>query len=88
MYSDSYEHSLSYFLEAIEAWRKKVDITNFVIAGHSLGGYIATSYAIQYSEHVKGVILLSPGGLTNIPENFEPRDHFKRFGGLATQLVA
>lgn len=31
--------------------------------GHSLGGYLATRYALKYPEHVQKLVLLSPMGL-------------------------
>lgn len=36
------------FIESIEQWRQTVGVENMVLLGHSLGGYLATSYAIQY----------------------------------------
>ncbi|XGV97229.1 MAG: alpha/beta fold hydrolase [Leptolyngbya sp. BL-A-14] len=33
------------------------------LVGHSLGGWIATSYALKYQEQVEGVVLLAPEGL-------------------------
>lgn len=45
------------FIASIEQWRQSVGVENMVLLGHSLGGYLATSYAIQYpsrSEHEQG----------------------------------
>ena len=48
------QESLDYFLDYIEKWRiefsKKIKLewTNFVLAGHSFGGYLAASYALKY----------------------------------------
>ena len=33
------------------------------VVGHSLGGWIATSYALKYPEQVEGLILLAPEGV-------------------------
>lgn len=51
-------------LDSIE----KLPLTEFVIAGHSMGGYIAGNYAIKYQKHVKKLILLSPIGV--IPASY------------------
>jgi len=42
---------------------EKIHLTNFVLAGHSLGGYIAGNYALKHPQHVSKLILLSPIGI-------------------------
>ena len=37
------------FVESVEDWRKGMKLDKFVLLGHSLGGFIATSYAIRYT---------------------------------------
>ena len=38
------------WVESVEEWRREVNIAQFILLGHSLGGYIATAYAIKYPE--------------------------------------
>lgn len=38
-----------YLVEWLEKWRSKMDLTDFVLAGHSFGGYVSGLYAIKYS---------------------------------------
>ena len=45
-----------------------LQIENFVIIGHSMGGLVALLYVEQYSEHVKGFI--------NVEGNLAPEDCF------------
>ena len=52
------------------------DITQFVLAGHSFGGYISGMYACRYYYHVKKLILLSPLGISRSPENYENDDFY------------
>lgn len=53
-------------MDALEEWRVKRNIDKFTLLGHSLGGYLAVSYALKYPGHIKKLILASPVG---IPEN-------------------
>lgn len=36
------------FVDAIEEWRKEVQLERFNLMGHSMGGFLATSYAIRF----------------------------------------
>ncbi|KAG5849781.1 hypothetical protein ANANG_G00075340 [Anguilla anguilla] len=40
------------FLDSIEQWRQAMGLERMILLGHSLGGYLATSYTIQYPERV------------------------------------
>lgn len=56
----------NFFVDALEEWRKIRNIEKFTLLGHSLGGYLAVSYALKYPGHLNKLILASPVG---IPEN-------------------
>jgi pimeloyl-ACP methyl ester carboxylesterase len=44
-----------------------MDITNFILAGHSFGGYICGTYASVYPQHIKKLLMLSPLGVVVKP---------------------
>lgn len=52
----------------LEAWREKMGIPKMILLGHSLGGFISSSYAIKYPERVEHLILADPWGFTAAPD--------------------
>lgn len=55
------------FVDALEALRQEEELTDFVLAGHSLGGFLAGKYALKYPKHLKGLVLISPVGIPHPP---------------------
>ncbi|KAI6381987.1 hypothetical protein MCOR25_000868 [Pyricularia grisea] len=56
-----------WFVDALEEWRRIRKIEKFTLLGHSLGGYLAISYAIKYPGHLNKLILASPVGIPEDP---------------------
>lgn len=74
-----------WFIDAIEEWRKERKIDNFILMGHSFGGYLSACYALKYNKPqsngknlINKLVLMSPVGversknslLKNIPNPF------------------
>lgn len=57
--------ALDWWLNSLEGWRKKMELTNFFLLGHSLGGWMATEYALAYGQHVRQLILENPAGIVD-----------------------
>jgi cardiolipin-specific phospholipase len=57
----------SWFIDALEEWRKVRKIEKFTLLGHSLGGYLAVSYALKYPGRLNKLILASPVGIPEDP---------------------
>lgn len=57
----------NFFIDALEEWRKVRKIEKFTLLGHSLGGYLAVSYALKYPGHLNKLILASPVGIPEDP---------------------
>jgi len=62
----------SEFVDSIESWRQAIHLKPpFILLGHSLGGYVAASYAIKHPSHVKHLILVDPWGVPEMPKEHE-----------------
>ncbi|KAK4647188.1 uncharacterized protein QC761_123240 [Podospora bellae-mahoneyi] len=57
----------SWFIDALEEWRKIRKLEKFTLMGHSMGGYLAVSYALKYPGHLNKLILVSPVGIPEDP---------------------
>lgn len=37
----------AWFTDSFEEWRKAKNLSNFILLGHSFGGYVAAKYALK-----------------------------------------
>ena len=58
-----------FFIDSLEELRNELKIKNFVLAGHSLGGYLSGRYALKYPEEIRGLVLISPVGIPSHPND-------------------
>ncbi|XP_057793816.1 probable 1-acylglycerol-3-phosphate O-acyltransferase [Salvia miltiorrhiza] len=65
----STEETEAWFIDSFEEWRKAKNLSNFVLLGHSFGGYVAAKYALKHPEHVQHLILVGPAGFTSETEH-------------------
>jgi pimeloyl-ACP methyl ester carboxylesterase len=56
-------YSIDLQVEIIAEWIEKLRLEKVYLVGHSLGSWVATSYALKYPERVSGLILLAPEGV-------------------------
>jgi pimeloyl-ACP methyl ester carboxylesterase len=50
-------------VEFVRCVMESLELESFYIIGHSFGGWVASAYALQYPESVKGLILAAPAGI-------------------------
>ncbi|KAI4320957.1 hypothetical protein MLD38_034388 [Melastoma candidum] len=85
----STEETEAWFIDSFEEWRKAKNITNFILLGHSFGGYVAAKYALKHPEHIQHLILVGSAGFTS--ESFGKTEWLIRFratwkGAIAKHL--
>lgn len=61
----STEETEAWFIDSFEEWRKAKNLDEFILLGHSFGGYVAAKYALKYPEHVKHLILVGSAGFSD-----------------------
>ena len=65
------ESAEEFFVEPIEQFRKYFNLTRFILAGHSFGGYIAGCYTLKYSQYVEKLLFLSTVGIPHPPKDYD-----------------
>ncbi|NES72963.1 MAG: alpha/beta hydrolase, partial [Okeania sp. SIO2D1] len=56
-------YSINQIVESLAEYIATLKLEKVYLVGHSLGGWIAASYALKYSEQVLGAVLISPEGI-------------------------
>ncbi|HVE61592.1 MAG TPA: alpha/beta hydrolase [Chitinophagaceae bacterium] len=59
---------LQFYADALQTFIRKKNFKKVVLAGHSMGGQIATILALQHPQLISRVILLAPAGLETFTE--------------------
>ena len=59
------EDAEEFFLSGLQRWRETMQVDKMILVGHSLGGYLAASYALQYPQHVQHLVLVCPAGVVS-----------------------
>lgn len=77
-----------FFIDNFEKWRRILNINKFYLAGHSLGGYFVSAYALKFPNDVLKLLLLSPAGITNPKKCCEIHKHTGYCKGCGLRLLA
>lgn len=63
-----YKADMTFHAQHLFELMKKLEIANFHIAGHSMGGQIAMHMAVKQPDKVKSLILMAPAGIETFTE--------------------
>jgi len=55
-----------WWVDSMEEWRKNLHLENFVLVGHSLGGWISLAYTLQYPQYVSKLVVSDSPGISKI----------------------
>lgn len=58
----NYEFSMTYYAQIIKELIEKKGLKNVVLVGHSMGGQISLTTALQYPELIDKLVLIAPAG--------------------------
>lgn len=61
-------YSIALQVECLEEFFATLNQRQVFLIGHSLGAWVAASYALKYMEHLRGLVLLAPEGVMDPAE--------------------
>jgi pimeloyl-ACP methyl ester carboxylesterase len=60
------------FVDMLEEWRIEIGLNEqFILLGHSFGGFLSASYAIRYPKYIKQLVLVDPWGFGRKPDDWQ-----------------
>ena len=67
---ETHQDWMAYFISRMKRFFDLMKLDQFIMAGHSIGGYICTYYFDKYKNQIKKLILLSPAGFNPVTNDF------------------
>lgn len=65
---DDVEYPLSFFVACVKQTLDVIGVKKCTLVGNSLGGAIALGFALEHPEMVQRLILMAPGGVSDLPD--------------------
>ncbi|MGH8506131.1 MAG: alpha/beta fold hydrolase [Stenotrophobium sp.] len=65
---DDVEYPLSFFVECVKQTLDVIGVNRYTLLGNSLGGAVALGFALEHPQNVERLVLMAPGGVSDMPE--------------------
>lgn len=75
VFSKDAKEAENQLIRSVEEWRREMQLDKIVLLGHSMGGFLAASYAIKYPDRVKHLILADPWGFPEKPSDYASKSN-------------
>jgi pimeloyl-ACP methyl ester carboxylesterase len=72
--SPNIHFSIDLEVQCLEEYLDTLKLREVYLVGHSLGGWVAASYAVKYPDRVQGLVLLAPEGVNTASQQQRMRD--------------
>ena len=72
--SIGYYHSMELLAQSVKAVLDKAGVRRYIISGHSMGGYVALTFAELFPENVSGICLFNSTAYADSEEKKKDRD--------------
>ena len=69
-----YIHSMELMAECVKSVLDSLELRKYVVAGHSMGGYVALAFAELFPQHVSGLCIFHSTAMTDSEEKKKDRD--------------
>lgn len=65
---DNVEYPLSFFVECLKQALDVIGVSKCTLVGNSLGGAVAIGFALAHPTSVEKLVLMAPGGVSDMPD--------------------
>ncbi|TXH05933.1 MAG: alpha/beta fold hydrolase [Nevskiaceae bacterium] len=65
---DNVEYPLDFFIECVKQTLDQIGVTKYTLVGNSLGGAVALGFALAHPMNVERLVLMAPGGVSDMPD--------------------
>lgn len=81
--------SIALQVESLQEYLDSLNLSEIYLVGHSLGAWVAASYALKHWEQVRGLVLLAPSGVVteSWQKNWQQQNWQHRGRAIAAWLV-